>query len=568
MKHKLLYPALAVCLVACDVESGSVDILPSGGDVPVDFSASVTSPATRAELTTSNLTSMGVFASYTGQSNWNAATSPNFMYNQRVSRTGSTSPWTYSPVKYWPNTAGDKLTFFAYAPHTTDMTGLSINTGAGVAGYPKLYYDLPVSAASQKDLLVAVPLKDKTKGTASLAFTMKHALTRVLVNVKCVDAITVTKVELNSMSAGYGTLTWNSDGTPAWSFTGSMSSNYSTSTSVPANAANPTQVAEFFLFPVETPSNKLTITYSLNESSETKEVAIPDTPAWTMGQAVAYTLKIDTGSEITLTVKAWDTNTTSGTVGEDVPTTGYPFARNGIVYESATKAYYVGAVPYTDLPGELWGQSSDSWYQWDPAIRICRGLYSTAIYGTSQWRLPTIDELEIGYRLGLVGTSTYWSTTMNTDSRFPDCPFALSNGNRKGDSSKNTGYRLLCIRDVGSEMTYPTARSVNGIPVVYLNSSKSYLVYGSNEVRTHSNAVSYCSSLSYGGYSDWRLPTYEEATWVLNLSVRPTTTYWTSQSGKAIAGSYKAVQSSGGGWQNEEPDKGTLKARTYCVRDY
>ncbi len=564
MKHKLLYPALAVCLVACDVESGSVDILPSGGDVPVDFSASVTSPATRAELTTSNLTSMGVFASYTGQSNWNAATSPNFMYNQRVSRTGSTSPWTYSPVKYWPNTAGDKLTFFAYAPHTTDMTGLSINTGAGVAGYPKLYYDLPVSAASQKDLLVAVPLKDKTKGTASLAFTMKHALTRVLVNVKCVDAITVTKVELNSMSAGYGTLTWNSDGTPTWSFTGSMSSNYSTSTSVPANAANPTQVAEFFLFPVETPSNKLTITYSLNGSSETKEVAIPNTPAWTMGQAVAYTLKIDTGSEITLTVKTWDTNTTSGTVGEDVPTTGYPFMKNGIIYESATKYYYVSPVCYYDVTGDGWGQEdgeTSGWYQWDPAIRVCRGVYSFNSYGKGEWRLPTINELDNVVKFGLNGSSLWSCTDAGSGTAWK------YRGNIRETAAYTAGHRLLCIRDMG-ELTYPTARKVNDIPVVYLNSSKSYMVYGSNEVRTHSNAVSYCSSLSYGGYSDWRLPTYEEATWVLNLGVQPTTTYWTSQSGKAIAGSYKAVQSSGGGWQNEEPDKGTLKARTYCVRDY
>lgn len=37
-------------------------------------------------LTTDNLTSMGVFASYTGQDDWNATTSKlNFMYNQQVS---------------------------------------------------------------------------------------------------------------------------------------------------------------------------------------------------------------------------------------------------------------------------------------------------------------------------------------------------------------------------------------------------------------------------------------------------------------------------------------------------
>lgn len=561
MKHKLLYPALAVCLVACDVESGSMDILPSGGDVPVDFSASVTSPATRAELTTSNLTSMGVFASYTGQSNWNAATSPNFMYNQRVSRTGSTSPWTYSPVKYWPNTAGDKLTFFAYAPHTTDMTGLSINTGAGVAGYPKLYYDLPVSAASQKDLLVAVPLKDKTKGTASLAFTMKHALTRVLVNVKCVDAITVTKVELNSMSAGYGTLTWNSDGTPAWSFTGSMSSNYSTSTSVPANAANPTQVAEFFLFPVETPSNKLTITYSLNGSSETKEVAIPDTPAWTMGQAVAYTLKIDTGSEITLTVKAWDTNTTSGTVGEDVPTTGYPFARNGIVYESATKAYYVGAVR-TDFSG---GNGS-GWYDWYETVAICKSQYSNGPYQNYEWRLPNVGEMENIIRLGFP-SSTFWTSTETSASNAYRCT------NYNGFSAYNTpkddkGARVFCIRDMMDISVYPTIRHKEEINTLYQDASTTLMVTSFQKGQysgwiTYAAAENFCKNGRWGGYSDWRLPTRTEARMMMNWGkgVLLFSAVWSNTAGGT--GQHYTINENGqDNLQNDAGENG----HTFCVR--
>ena len=326
-------------------------------------------------------------------------------------------------------------------------------------------------------------------------------------------------------------------------------------------------MAEFFLLPATPTAGSLDITFSLNGSTETKNVKIPSSPAWTLGQAIAYTLNIEVGSEITFTVKAWDTNSTSGTVGEDVPTTGYPFARNGVVYVSTTKAYYVGPDYYYDYVGDGWGQSSSGWFQWDPAIRICRGYHSTAMYGTSQWRLPTIDELVLGYSLGLVGGSTYWSTTMNTAPGFSDCPWALSGGGKKGDVPKSGGCRLLCVRDVGSEMVYPTARNVSDIPVIYLSSSKSYMIYGSNEVRTQSDAISYCSGLSYGGYSDWRLPTYEEATWVLNLGVRPTTTYWTSQTNQAIVGSYRSVQGSGGGWFEDAP-VGVAKARTYCVRDY
>ncbi|WP_455593310.1 fimbrillin family protein, partial [Bacteroides sp.] len=550
-------------------ESGSVDILPSGGDVPVGFSASVISPATRAELTTSNLTSMGVFASYTGQSNWNAATSPNFMYNQRVTRTGSTSPWTYSPMKYWPNTAGDKISFFAYAPHNADVPGLSINTGAGVAGYPKLYYDLPVSATSQKDLLVAVPLKDKTKGTASLAFTMKHALTRVLVNVKCVDAITVTKVELSSMSAGFGTLTWNSDGTPAWSFTSSMSSNYSTSTSVPANAANPTQVAEFFLFPVGTPSNKLTITYSLNGSSETKEVAIPNTPAWTMGQAIAYTLKIDTGSEITLSVKAWDTNTTSGTVGEDVPTTGYPFLKNGIIYDNATKFFYVGNVQTSFPSGD-----GNGWYNLNEAVDICKRLYSLGQYPAYEWRLPNISELTSAVQLKDINTgqyiagtgSTFWA---NTPYYANGHYYVMSNrgGGIKSADPSTYSCRILCIRDMG-EITPPTIRHYDTYNILYQDASTTLMVTSIQKGQysgwvTYADAVSYCNNGNWGGYTDWRLPTRTEARMMMNWGkwVLLFSAVWSS----TVGGTGQHYTINENGQDNPQNDAGD-NGHTFCVR--
>lgn len=581
MKHKLLHPSrwgvallLAVCTVACDTESGLPDTPPEGGDVPVGFSVGVGAPAaTRAsgELTTANLTSMGVFAYYTGQSSWTTANTPNFMYNQRVTRTGSSAPWTYTPVKYWPNTAGDKLSFFAYAPHTSDMTGLSIQsgTGANTAGYPRLYYDLPVDASLQKDLLAATALTNRTKSTSSAAFTMKHVLTRILVNARCSDAIRVTKVKVNSIQAGYGTLTWNSGGNPVWSsFTSVMNSEYSTATDVPANAADATQIAEYFLYP-KTATGKLEITFTIGGNSETKSVDIPASPAWEMGKAIAYTLNIEVGSEVTLTVKAWDTNSANnGTMGEEptVPSTGYPFAKNGIVYQNSTKSYYVGPDYYYDYVGDGWGQSSSGWFKWEPAIRICRGYHSASVYGKSEWRLPTIDELVIAHSLGIVGGSTYWSINDNS-SMFPGCAWALSGGNRKGDMKKENGARLLCVRDMGSEMVYPTARSVNGLPVVYYSSSKSYMVHGLNEVKTQSDAISYCSGSNYGGYSNWHLPTYEEATWVLNLGLRNGTTYWTSGSGAAIAGNYQSVQGSSGGWFEDAP-AGVAKARTFCVRDY
>ena len=129
----------------------------------------------------------GVFAYYTNGSGYNSASSaPNFMWNQKV--TYNAGPWTYSPVKYWPNetangvvdqnsassTGGaDKLSFFAYAPFadkvtlgTTDYTldpatglfqdtssndyygqsgatGITKYTSNATNGDPKVYFSLP-----------------------------------------------------------------------------------------------------------------------------------------------------------------------------------------------------------------------------------------------------------------------------------------------------------------------------------------------------------------------------------------------------------------------------------------
>jgi len=102
----------------------------------------------------------GVFGYYSGStafgswSSWAAGTTeanqaPNFMYNQQIVWDATNNYWKYTPVKYWPNGidaanaennpsntatedntsyAGEKLSFFAYAPyvaHTTTTTTTS-----------------------------------------------------------------------------------------------------------------------------------------------------------------------------------------------------------------------------------------------------------------------------------------------------------------------------------------------------------------------------------------------------------------------------------------------------------
>ncbi|MEG1660730.1 MAG: fimbrillin family protein, partial [Bacteroides sp.] len=65
-----------------------------------------------ATSTTSSMTDFRVSAYYSSTSATIGTSSlPNYMYNQQVTRPNSTSSWTYSPLKYWPQ-AGT-LQFFA-----------------------------------------------------------------------------------------------------------------------------------------------------------------------------------------------------------------------------------------------------------------------------------------------------------------------------------------------------------------------------------------------------------------------------------------------------------------------
>ena len=143
------------------------------------------------ELTNTNFENFGVFASYTGQADWNNNT-PNFMYNQLVTKNGGA--WEYSPLKYWPTTKGDKISFFAYAPHDTDATtGIKVYSANNTAAAPVITYtitdaDLETQADFVTDVLVdeiqagdgnSIDSEDRT-----VSFTLKHELTRVNITAK------------------------------------------------------------------------------------------------------------------------------------------------------------------------------------------------------------------------------------------------------------------------------------------------------------------------------------------------------------------------------------------------
>jgi hypothetical protein len=154
MKKVFLFAAAAAALAACsDEELSTQSQVLTSNEAPVNFSVYTERGLTRGggqagDLNNENIgaNGFGVFAYYTAGEQYDAKATPNFMYNQKVTCTGTATAgtlWTYEPVKYWPNEYGDKaisdetdyLTFFAYAPWTNvePTTGNIVPTKSSTA---------------------------------------------------------------------------------------------------------------------------------------------------------------------------------------------------------------------------------------------------------------------------------------------------------------------------------------------------------------------------------------------------------------------------------------------------
>lgn len=136
---------------------------------------------------------IGVFAYYTGASAFDGTTIPNFMYNQAVEKQSVSAVllWAYSPVKYWPNQDGDKLTFCAYYPHDGTGIGMTSNTTAGL---PRFTFQVQEASRDEVDFMLSdvrtdlMHINGETVSSVSstVLLTFHHALSKVV--VKVVDA--------------------------------------------------------------------------------------------------------------------------------------------------------------------------------------------------------------------------------------------------------------------------------------------------------------------------------------------------------------------------------------------
>lgn len=261
---KIMYLAAfaAMTLASCSEDITAPGDQNANEPTPVAFGIYANDATKAAIVLPADIDSVGLFAfeqeQATLQTYAKANFLPNFMYNQALVKDAQ-GDWSYTPIKYWPNNYGAKVSFYAYAPYTKDFNsdaytqtpetnsylnevqanknGLRLMLGYDWNG-PGIEYNVPADPTKGIDLMwgadktaaTACPF-DYTKQTISekIQFQMKHALSRlgftIQVIVDDVDGsanneiaanttVVIKRVSLVGNFASKGTLrlydgTWN-----------------------------------------------------------------------------------------------------------------------------------------------------------------------------------------------------------------------------------------------------------------------------------------------------------------------------------------------------------------------
>ena len=192
MKKCLLFAAATLAgLASCS--QNEIENINNPQDNAIQFGTylgqSATTKGTETTTTSIQTSGFGVSAFYTGQNNFGAmqTATPDFMYDQKVEYSPSSGAWSYSPIKYWPTTQGDKLSFFAYAPYRTNENGISLKSeNTSHAGAPTLSITLQ-SPDKMIDFVAASVIDakhDNTTHNDKVTFNFLHEMTRVGIKAK------------------------------------------------------------------------------------------------------------------------------------------------------------------------------------------------------------------------------------------------------------------------------------------------------------------------------------------------------------------------------------------------
>lgn len=167
MKHfittAMSLAALAL-LGACSSEDATSVSNQTQEETAISFDAYLGQSVTRgtiADGTTISSDGVGVFAMYTkdgkyGQGNYTNFEA-NFMSNQKVhGPEGTNARWQYSPLRYWPTSATDYVSFLAYGPYqetAPQLYDVSSGTPAETGNLTWIKHEVNADPAQQVDLI-------------------------------------------------------------------------------------------------------------------------------------------------------------------------------------------------------------------------------------------------------------------------------------------------------------------------------------------------------------------------------------------------------------------------------
>ncbi len=339
MKTNLFIAALSLVVLAGCSSEDEIGTLVAKSDNAINFTTYVGKQTKAIDKTDfAEGDAFGVFAFYTGATDYNNTTKANFMYEQAITK--GASGWTYNPLKYWPNTSGEKITFLAYYPSAkTGMTfykaGTTDTYTNAITGFPDIKFVVQGAAADQVDFMYSTLLNQTKTESGSTTFNFAHALSKVNIKAQMETTlddnttVTIKSVTLNNI---YSTNTLAYTTTWAWGSANELA-NYSTNISDikfdKASGTNATNITSkntgFLMVPQKlstaTTNANISVTYDVTTadtnlaSSSTitntvsADISTLDPATWEMNKQYVYTIKISlTDVSVAADITKWDTS--------------------------------------------------------------------------------------------------------------------------------------------------------------------------------------------------------------------------------------------------------------------
>jgi hypothetical protein len=570
---------LSACIV--DVTEPEVPYNPAS---PVRFVT--TDISTRGAIvdTLSEMTTMGVFCSWTNTTDWTSSATLGKMFNQKLNYTAGEWEYPAGQDVYWGATSlAERFTFFAYAPFGSGAydassnpsgNGLTVNGSTSSTGIPTLTYTVPTKVENQPDLMVAVPNKNMRPTGKPVSLEMNHALTCVAFQIAGdgdkVTGIAITGVSVKGNLAVDGeTVTWSGlEAATTTDFSASLNYDagqtyYTTSETMSTNliAGN-----GYLMMIPQTLTSDAKVVVTMSDGS-TKELAL-GTATWTAGQRITYNITIktdleggqadilyfDTSDNNRLKIGRWGVDVTSISnmvftqFGGVIGFTGVGSWNNTTSIKfnpTSTASYAYTAINNYGKPTTAWAGAasplvSDPAYHNDANLLLGRGDICKLVGLTSAeaqarvnanslddydsgWRLPTNEENYVF--IGVAPDNT--TSSFNTSSGYYTWTGNGSNASNPGTGSfpKNKYYQAGV-----NAVTLPAAgrRQPDGSVLYqgtsgYYCSSTAYRSSSDYYLNINSSGVSPSSTSSYVfGFSVRCISTGETPT-PPTITVSPTT---------------------------------------------